>query len=468
MNEIKCPACGKVFKVDESGFASIVKQVRDHEFAQELRKREESFRREMQSAVDLAVSNAKNALLADMARRDAAIGRLDEQVKAGEKEKALAVRDAESKKAIELAARDAEIARLQEQLKAADTEKTLAIAEVTNQSEISIVQLRGEIQAFEPTKALAVKDAVGAKEKELAGLMDGMRENYESKLSEKDEAIRSRDETIKSREADIEYYKDYKARLSTKMLGETLEQHCEIEFEKLRATAFQNASFEKDSDIRAGSKGDYIYREFDAQGNEVISVMFEMKNEADDTAAKKKNEDFLRKLDKDRTDKNCEYAVLVSLLELDNELYNAGIVDKSHRYPKMYVIRPQFFIPIISLLRNAAMHTLEYRKELAQARNLNLDIAGFEENINAFKVGFAINRDRFQSNLASAMEEIDRAIRSLEKTKESLRLSEKNLRLANDKADGLTIKKLTRGNTTVQAMFEDLNHSRAAEEVFFE
>jgi len=371
VNEIKCPNCGTTFTEDVSGFENIVRQIREQELAEGLRRQEIALQREKRNEIDLAVTRARAASQTDLAARD-----------------------------------------------------------------MRIAELRGMISAFESQKSLAVAQALGKKEQEFAAIKG----SYEADLKEKDEAI--------------ERYKDYKARLSTKMLGETLEQHCEIAFETLRPTAFQNASFEKDSDIRSGSKGDYIYRECDAQGVEIISIMFEMKNEADDTAVRKKNEDFLRKLDKDRMDKNCEYAVLVSLLERDNELYNYGIVDKSHRYPKMYVIRPQFFIPMITLLRNAAMHTLQYKAELARVKNQSLDIAGFEENINAFKVGFAMNRDRFQNNLAAAIEDIDKAIRALEKTKESLRLSEKNLRLANDKAEGLTIKRLTRGNPTMQAMFE--------------
>ena len=403
MNEIKCPNCGTTFTQDVSGFENIVRQIRDQEFASELRRREIALQRGRENEIEVAVMKARSAPQAEIAR-------LQEKLGAAEKEKAYAVTQAVGKKETDLSARDIEIARLREQLRAAESEKNHAVAQ-----------------------------AVHGKEKEL----DAERAAHQADLKAKDETI--------------EYYRDYKARLSTKMLGETLEQHCEIEFETLRPTAFQNVSFEKDSDIRAGSKGDYIYREFDARGVEIISIMFEMKNEADDTTARKKNEDFLRKLDKDRTDKNCEYAVLVSLLELDNELYNYGIVDKSHRYPKMYVIRPQFFIPMITLLRNAAMHTLQYKAELARARNQNLDLANFEESINAFKVGFAMNRDRFQNNLVSAIDDIDKAIRSLEKTKESLRLSEKNLRLANDKAEGLTIQRLTRGNPTVQAMFDELN-----------
>ena len=414
MNEIKCPECGKVFRVDESGFASIVKQVRDHEFAQELRRREAAFAAEKQSAVELAVSNAKNALLADVARRDAAIGRLDEQVKASEKEKTLAVRDAESKKAIELAARD-----------------------------MKIVELRGVINAAELEKSHAVAQAVGKMEREF----DKERGDYE---------------------ATIKYYMDFKAKLSTKKVGESLEQHCENEFNAIRATAFPNAYFEKDSDAKDGSKGDYIYREFDAAGNEIVSIMFEMKNEEDETDAKnkKRNEDFLKKLDRDRTNKSCEYAVLVSLLEPDNELYNAGIF-VAYQHPKMYVIRPQFFIPIISLLRNAAMNTLQYKTELARVRSQNVDIARFEENINTFKKGFAYNYDLASRKFKTAIDEIDKTIDHLQKTKDALLSSENNLRLANNKAEDLTIKKLTRNNPTVQAMFEDLQHS-AAEEVIYE
>jgi hypothetical protein len=262
---------------------------------------------------------------------------------------------------------------------------------------------------------------------------------------------------LKAKDEQIGYYRDLKARSSTKMVGESLERHCETEFEKLRSAAFPHAYFGKDSDAASGSKGDYIYRERDGEGAEIVSVMFEMKNEEDETAARKKNEDFLKKLDRDRCEKGCEYAVLVSLLEPDSELYNSGIVDKSHRYPKMYVIRPQFFIPMITLLRNAAMNSMQYRAQLARARDQHLDVAHFVEDLDAWKKGFALNRERFQSNLGAAIDEIDKAIRNLEKTKESLRLSDKNLRLANEKAEGLTIRRLTAGNPTVQAMFDEIN-----------
>lgn len=413
MNEIICPHCKKAFKVDEAGFADIVKQVRDHEFESELHERLEIAERDKQGAVKLAEANAKNELQADVAKKVTEIAEL-------KAEKDLALARLESRK-------DAEVAELKAKLQAIETEKQLAVTEAVNKVEKERDELAGELKSKETEKQL---------------LESSLTHEYETKLKSKDEMIA--------------YYKDMKAKLSTKMVGETLEQHCETEFNKLRATGFQNAYFEKDNDARAGSKGDYIYRETDDAGNEIISIMFEMKNEGDETATKHKNEDFLRELDRDRAEKKCEYAILVTLLEADNELYNTGIVDVSHKHSKMYVIRPQFFIPMITLLRNAALNSLKYKSELALVRAQNVDITNFEENMNNFKEGFARNFDLASRKFKTAIEEIDKTIDHLQKTKDALLSSENNLRLANNKAEDLTIKRLTRGNPTMAAKFADL------------
>ena len=421
MQEIKCPHCGKAFKVDEAGFADILKQVRDDQFEKEIHERLEAAEREKASAVKLAESNLKNELQEELAKKDKELTELR-----AEKDRNLAE---------ELGKKEAELAEMKSKLDKAEVEKKLSVTEAVKQIEKERDDLANDLKS---------------KENEMQLKEVSLKEKYESELKSKDEAI--------------ERYKDMKLKLSTKMVGETLEQHCEVEFNKLRATAFQNAYFEKDNDASSGSKGDYIYRESDSDGNEIISIMFEMKNEGDETATKKKNEDFLRELDKDRTEKKCEYAVLVSLLEPENELYNNGIVDVSHKYPKMYVIRPQFFIPIITLLRNAALNSLIYKAELALVRNQNIDITNFEDNMNKFKEGFAKNYDLASRKFKTAIDEIDKTITHLQKTKENLLSSENNLRLANNKADDLTIKKLTRGNPTMTAKFAELSADKKAEE----
>ncbi len=414
MNEIICPHCNKAFKVDEAGYATILKQVRDHEFERVLHERVELLEKDKESAVKLATANAKNELQAQVSQKETELAELRSQ------------RDALM---IELRAeKDAEITRLQAKVEAAEMEKKLAVTETVSKIEKERDALANEVKS---------KDA----EKQL--LESSLRDKYESELKTKDEMIA--------------YYKDMKAKLSTKMVGETLEQHCETEFNKLRATGFQNAYFEKDNDARTGSKGDYIYREADEAGNEIVSIMFEMKNEGDETATKHKNDDFLRELDKDRSEKKCEYAVLVTLLEADSELYNTGIVDMSHRYPKMYVIRPQFFIPMITVLRNAALNSLKYKSELAMVRAQNVDITNFEDSMNTFKEGFAKNYDLASRKFKTAIEEIDKTISHLQKTKDALLSSENNLRLANNKAQDLSIKRLTRGNPTMAAKFAELH-----------
>ncbi|HOH84698.1 MAG TPA: DUF2130 domain-containing protein [Bacteroidales bacterium] len=421
MNEIICPNCKKVFKVDEAGFAEILKQVRDHQFEEELKNRLNLAEKEKINAVKLAEANLRNSLQDALAQKDKEIIEM----------KARNERDLTTK----LAQKEAEIAQMKSAIEKSAIETKLTI----NQAVQKIEKERDEL-------ANLVKN----KETEKALLEKSLTEKFSSALKTKDDIIKMKDEEIALR-------KDLKVRLSTKMIGETLEQHCETEFNKLRATGFQKAYFEKDNDARSGSKGDYIYRETDDTGNEIISIMFEMKNEGDETATKKKNEDFFRELDKDRNEKKCEYAVLVTLLEAENELYNAGIVDVSHKFPKMYVVRPQFFIPIITLLRNAALNSMRYKAELALVKNQNIDITNFEENIRIFKEGFARNYELASRKFQTAIEEIDKTIDHLQKTKEALLSSENNLRLANNKAEDLTIKKLTRGNPTMTAKFEELS-----------
>ena len=424
MHEFKCPHCGKTFNIDESGYAEILNQVRDEAFDKALHERLELADQEKQAAVELAETKIASEMEKKSAKKDSEIERLKAELKSNSE--LIAARVSGELKD-EVAKRDTEISRLQEELRSADV-----------------------------AKQLALKEALGTVEKER----DDLKRDVESKESEKkllEASLKEKYETqIKDRDDTIERLKDMKAKLSTKMVGETLEQHCEIEFNKIRATAFPRAYFEKDNDARGGSKGDYIFRDVDESDTEFVSVMFEMKNESDTTATKKKNEDFFKELDKDRTEKGCEYAVLVSLLEPDNELYNSGIVDVSHRYPKMYVIRPQFFIPMITLLRNAAQNTLQYKSELARVREQNIDITNFEAELDEFRSGFARNYNLASRKFKTAIEEIDKTIDHLQKTKEALLGSENNLRLANNKADDLTIKKLTRGNPTMASKFAEL------------
>lgn len=421
MNEIICPHCKKAFKVDEAGFADILKQVRDRQFEEEIRNRLALAEKDKEAAVKLAEANIKNALHEQLAKKDQALAELK-----AHKEVELSQK---------LALKENEVSQLKAQINNAQLERKLAVNEATQ---------KVEKERDELANALKMKDA----EKQL--LQKSLSEKYTAELNEKDVIIKHKDEEIALR-------KDMKLKLSTKMIGETLEQHCETEFNKLRATAFQNAYFEKDNDSKTGSKGDFIYRETDEAGNEIISIMFEMKNEGDETATKKRNEDFLKELDKDRSEKRCEYAVLVSLLEADSEYYNSGIVDVSHKFKKMYVIRPQFFIPMITLLRNAAMNSIQYKAELALVRSQNIDITHFEEKMNKFKDGFARNYELASRKFKDAIDGIDKTIKELEKTKAALLSSENNLRLANEKTEDLTIKKLTHGNPTMKAKFDELD-----------
>lgn len=442
MNEIICPNCNKAFKVDKAGYADILKQVRDHQFEEEIAKRLELANKEKADAIALAKSNTRNELQQELALKDKALAELQARSKSeliqklAAKDQELAELKALSKAALteKLTEKQTELSRLQAQLDNAEVQKKLAVTEA--------------LQSVEKQRDQLVKN-VELKELEMKNMENSLRQQFNNELQNKDAIIKYKDD-------EIARVRDMKQKLSTKMLGESLEQHCEMEFNKLRPTAFQNAYFEKDNDASQGTKGDFIFKETDHEGNEIISIMFEMKNENDETATKKKNEDFFAKLDKDRKAKKCEYAVLVSLLESDNELYNNGIVDVSYKYEKMYVIRPQFFIPIITLLRNAAMNSLKYKQELNLMRNQSIDITNFEEKINTFKEGFARNYELANRKFNTAIAEIDKTISHLQKTKEALLSSDRNLRLANDKAEGLTIKKLTHGNPTMKNKFDEL------------
>lgn len=425
MNEIKCPNCGKTFYLDESGYAEILNQVRNDAFEKEIKERLALIEKEKKSEIELAEVKMKSEMERNIAEKNAEIERLKAVLKSSTE---LVQAKTTEKLKDDFARKDSEIAQLKEALKSAELAKQLALKENLSDLEKERDDLKRNLEL---------------KEAELKLRVANLKEKYETQ-------IRDREETI-------ERLKEMKAKLSTKMVGETLEQHCEIEFNKIRATAFPNAYFEKDTDARTGSKGDFIFRECDESGTEIISIMFEMKNESDTTTTKKKNEDFFKELDKDRTEKSCEYAVLVSMLEPNNELYNTGIVDVSYRYPKMYVIRPQFFIPMITLLRNAALNSLKYKNELALVKAQNIDIANFEDELNKFKDAFSRNYQLASKKFATAIDEIDKSISHLQKIKDSLIGADKNLRLANEKAQDVTIKRLTKNNPTMATKFSELS-----------
>lgn len=442
MNEIKCPHCGEMFTIDEAGFAAILKQVRDAEFDKEVRRHEQLMASEKQQAVQLAVAEALAKAQGDAAQKEARIAELEARLQAEQRER-----------------------ESQQRLAHAERERALADAAAAKDARIVELEQRVEAQgrAFEAEKKLAVEQARSALERERdalaaqVALKDAEKSRCESALKEQLAIeLKAKDDIIAYKDGEIERYKDMKARLSTKMVGESLEQHCETEFNKIRAAAFPRAYFEKDNDASEGSKGDFIFRECDEEGNEIVSIMFEMKNESDDSSHRHKNEDFFKKLDADRRKKGCEYAVLVTLLEPESELYNQGIVDVSYRFEKMYAIRPQFFLPMISILRNAALNSMAYKAELAVVRNQNIDITNFEEQMETFKSGFARNYDLASRKFQTAIDEIDKTILHLQKTKDALVSSENNLRLANNKAQDLTIKRLTRNNPTMKAAFEAL------------
>lgn len=480
MNEIICPNCKKAFKVDEAGFADIVKQVRDSNFEEELQNRLNLAEKDKESAIKLAESNLKNLLQNELANKDKEIIQLKatNDLKLSEQlaQKESLVKDLTTKlERAEIETRHSVTEAIQKLEKEKD-EKDKEIVQLRSASQRQlaeqlavkdtlVAEMKSNLEKAEIEKKLLVTEAIQKIEKERDELANDIKlketekQLLEKSLSEKHTAeLRAKDDIIKHKDDEIALRKDMKLKLSTKMLGETLEQHCEIEFNKLRATAFQKSYFEKDNDSRLGSKGDYIYKETDELGNEIISIMFEMKNEGDETTTKKRNEDFFKELDKDRVEKKCEYAVLVTLLEAENELYNVGILDVSHKYEKMYVVRPQFFIPIITLLRNAAMNSMKAKAELAIVKSQNIDITNFEDNINTFKVGFAKNYDLASRQFKTAIDEIDKTMDHLQKTKDALLSSVNNLRLANNKAEDLTIKKLTRGNPTMTAKFDELNN----------
>lgn len=427
MHQIKCPHCGKEFTIDEASYADILNQVRTKEFNDEIHEKLKQLKKQHQSELELIEEKANNALEKKVAEKEKELKELNNKIANFANEKEILKKDTERAMLDQISEKEKKIAELGSKLQALESNKKLELIESSTIKEKEIADLKAKLQLRE-------------KEAELE--KNSIKEKYEIEIKQKDETIA--------------FYKDFKAKQSTKMIGESLEQHCEIEFNRLRMTAFQNAEFGKDNDAKTGSKGDYIYREYDKSGTEIISIMFEMKNEGDETATKKKNEHFFKELDKDRNEKKCEYAILVSMLEADNELYNNGIVDVSYAYDKMYVIRPQFFIPIITLLRNAAMNSLKYKQEVALMREQNIDITNFEEDLNAFKEGFARNYDLASRKFKVAIDEIDKTITHLQKTKDALLSSENNLRLANNKADDLTVKKLVRGNPTMKDKFENL------------
>ena len=427
MNEIKCPNCGEEFSIDESYYNLIVKQIRDKEFAKEVKNIETKYDKDMEHLLQLSRLELQKGFDDELADKNAEIVKLKAKIETNEASFYAKLNSFISEK-------DKQVDELQNKLKNFNKDKDLQIANIMTDMSNKLTAQENFILKLTNESELA--------EKEYKLNEQALKEKYEAELRFKDE--------------EIERYKDFKAKLSTKMVGETLEQHCELEFNRLRATGFQNAYFEKDNDAKSGSKGDYIFRDKDSDGGEFISIMFEMKNETDTTSTKKKNEDFLKELDKDRKEKNCEYAVLVSLLEPESELYNSGIVDVSHKYPKMYVIRPQFFIPIITLLRNAALNSLEYRRELSLVKAQNIDVSNFEAAMNDFKDKFSKNYELASRKFKTAIEEIDKTIDHLQKTKDALLSSENNLRLANNKAEDLSIKRLTKNNLTMVAKFAAL------------
>ena len=424
MNEIKCPKCGTVFQINESDYNSIIKQIRDKEFLNEISVREEQYKIDKENAIKITKSEIEKELIEKINNRDIEINKLKNELKIKEEQT---------------------ISKYEKEYRDNLDKKNLEINDLKN-----------KIKLNDKENELALRSAIEKKEKEISNLNNKIELNKKEYLIKEKNLKETYEEKIKSKNEQIEYYKDFKARQSTKMIGESLEQHCNNEFNKLRPL-FKNSYFEKDNDIKTGSKGDFIFKDFDDDGIEIVSIMFEMKNEADTTSTKHKNEDFFKELDKDRKEKKCEYAVLVSLLEMDNDYYNNGIVDVSYKYNKMYVIRPQFFIPLITLIRGFAMNSLQYKKELVMVKEQNIDISNFEDNINSFKEAFGRNYRLASEKFKKAIEEIDKTIDHLQKTKEALLSSENNLRLANNKAEDLTIKKLAHNNETMSKMFEELN-----------
>ena len=459
MNEIKCPNCGTVIKIDESIYAKIVKQVRDKEFNEDLKKRLEDEHLREEQALELQKTSLEQYY------QDKEYKLKEEYNKSVlELKQQVLNKDLETKEI--LSKKDKELVELKTKL---DNQTELVKSKVSKeyqdevyQKEKIISQLQSDIMIQESKYKLELQDNLNKKDKEIGSLQNTIENTKNSYLLKENNLKEAYEEKLKLKDEQIAYYKDFKAKQSTKMIGESLEVHCNNEFNKLRPL-FPKSYFEKDNDCKNGSKGDFIFRDYDDEGTEITSIMFEMKNEADKTASKHKNEDFFKELDKDRKEKNCEYAVLVSMLEIDNDYYNEGIVDVSYKYPKMYVIRPQFFIPIITLIRGMGLNTLEYKKEIELLQKENIDISHFEENMNSFKESFGRNYRFASDKFKKAIEEIDKTIEHLQKTKENLLSSDKNLRIANDKAEGLSIKKLTSNSKTVREMFENLEEKKQLE-----
>lgn len=459
MNEIKCPNCGTVIKIDESIYAKIVKQVRDKEFNEDLKKRLEEEHLREEQALELQKTSLEQYYQDKEYKLKEEYNKSVLELKQQVLNKDLETKDILSKK-------DKELVELKTKL---DNQTELVKSKVSKeyqdevyQKEKIISQLQSDIMIQESKYKLELQDNLNKKDKEIGSLQNTIENTKNSYLLKENNLKEAYEEKLKLKDEQIAYYKDFKAKQSTKMIGESLEVHCNNEFNKLRPL-FPKSYFEKDNDCKNGSKGDFIFRDYDDEGTEITSIMFEMKNEADKTASKHKNEDFFKELDKDRKEKNCEYAVLVSMLEIDNDYYNEGIVDVSYKYPKMYVIRPQFFIPIITLIRGMGLNTLEYKKEIELLQKENIDISHFEENMNSFKESFGRNYRLASDKFKKAIEEIDKTIEHLQKTKENLLSSDKNLRIANDKAEGLSIKKLTSNSKTVREMFENLEEKKQLE-----
>ena len=452
MNEIKCPKCGTMFQINETDYETIVRQIRNKEFEKEINDRENQYKIDKENAIKLAQANAEKILTEKLNKKEIEITELKNNLKIAEEQ---TKNNLEKEYKEQLNNYVIEITKLKNDIKLKESDIQKKHSEELNEKDLEIEKLKSKLELNETQKELEINKKITEKENVITSLNNQIELNKKEYQIKEQNIKESYEGKIKLQQEQIEYYKDFKAKQSTKMIGESLEQHCNVEFNKLRPL-FKNAYFEKDNKLsETGSKGDFIYRDFDDDKTEIVSIMFEMKNEADETEKKHKNEDFFKELDKDRREKNCEYAVLVSLLESDNDYYNNGIVDVSYRYEKMYVIRPQFFIPLITLIRGIAINSLKYKKELQIIQNQNIDISNFEEKINAFKDGFSKNYQTASNKFQSAIKEIDESIKRLQKTKEALLSSENQLRLANDKAQNLTIKKLTHNNETMKKMFED-------------
>ncbi|MFV8211000.1 DUF2130 domain-containing protein [Streptococcus pluranimalium] len=443
MNEIKCPHCQTLFSINDTEYHQLLEQVRTKEFEHDLLERLSSERK-------LLEEQSKNELQLQLGQKDEVITTLQHQLDSFEQQEALKVQTLQSE-------RDKDVQELQQQLDKLASEHALSLAQTLASKESENQKLSAELQQITLQKDKEKQEALALLQQEKDQLRNQLLLQEQKQELDKQALVSQFQTELAQKDELLAYYKDFKAKQSTKMIGESLEQHCEYEFNRLRMTAFPKAQFGKDNDATSGSKGDYIYREYDENGIEIISIMFEMKNEADETSTKKKNEHFFKELDKDRQEKRCEYAVLVSLLEMDNELYNNGIVDVSYAYPKMYVVRPQFFIPIITLLRNAALNSLQYKQELALVKEQHIDITHFEEDLNTFKNAFAKNYQSASKNFKKAIDEIDKAIKRMEAVKAALTTSENQLRLANNKLDDVSVKKLTRKNPTMRSQFEALD-----------